>query len=29
MTDLQVLAIAIACVLALAGYVALCAWLRE
>jgi hypothetical protein len=28
-TDLQILAIAVACVLALAGYLALFDWLRE
>jgi hypothetical protein len=28
-TDLQILAITIACVLALVGYLALCDWVRE
>jgi hypothetical protein len=28
-TDLQILCIAVACVLALAGYLALCEWVRE
>jgi hypothetical protein len=28
-TDLQILAITLGCVLALAGYLALCDWVRE
>jgi hypothetical protein len=28
-TDPQIIAIAVACVLALAGYLALCDWVRE